>query len=83
MTKNGSQQMTKAPVMMASVLAALRSRLDSMFRRLLVLEAAATAAAATDVIRLVIGLNLGFGNGADAAAGPDVDCCSVMDGGSA
>lgn len=54
MTKKGSQQTTNAPVMMANVLAALRSRFDSMFRRRLVVEAAAaTAAAATDVIRRV------------------------------
>lgn len=53
MTKNGNQQKTNAPVMMANVLAALRSRLDSILRRLLLLEAEAAVDAATDVIRRV------------------------------
>lgn len=76
MTKKGSQQTTNAPVMMANVLAALRSRLDSMFRRRLVVEAAAaTAAAATDVIRRV---NLaGWVGGGCAGGGTIATVCST------
>ena len=50
MTKNGNQQTTNAPVIMANVLAAFLSRLDSMLRRRLQPPAAVTAATATDVI---------------------------------
>ena len=82
MTKNGSQQTTKAPVMMASVLAAFRSRRDSMLRRLLVLDAAATAAAATDVMRLVIGLVFGFGVAVGCCCSdPSTHSSSETDGG--